>query len=133
MRRHRFLIFLVIPLLAACSFFEKVRIVDRTETELERPFLDSPEVLLRNSYGGLEEGGEVALLKLSDRDCSALRENLMQTRPVRPNTREYDTFRQISITPITVYFRHWTDNDGADTSYLLDAASCVLYRQAHFE
>ena len=133
MYRCRLLLFLIMPLSTGCSLYEENRIVNRTETEIERAFVNTPDVLLRNSYGGLEEGGDVALLKLSNLDCSALRQNFKQTRPVQPRTREYGTFRQLDLSPSTVYFRYWTDNAGADTDYLLDDASCVLYRQAHFE
>ena len=133
MHRYRLLIFLAVPFLAACSLYEKARIVDRTETELAHPFAHSPSVLLHKSYGGLEEGGDVSLLKLGDSDCAALRQNFVQTQPLRPETREYDTFRQLDLAPATVYVRQWTDKAGADTTYLLDNASCVLYRQAHFE
>ena len=133
MQKYRYFILLGTLLLAGCSLYEETRIVDRTEKELARNFATTPDVLSRSTYGGLEEGGDVALIKLSDSDCSALRHDFAQTRQVQPNTREYDTFRNLDLTPSTVSFGHWTDNAGADTVYLLDNASCVLYRQAHFE
>ena len=133
MNLFRLSVLLVIPLLAACSLYEKARIVDRTETELARIFIQTPQLLLNSSYGGLEEGGYVALLRLSAGDCSQLQKAFSRTWLIQENSREHDTFRQVGLTPRTAQFHYWTDRDGADTTYLLDKTSCVLYREAHFE
>ena len=133
MNQLRFSGLMVIPLLVGCSIIEKTRIIDRTETELARTFIQTPQLLLNNSYGGLEEGGDVALLKLGEGDCSAVQKAFSQTRLIQPKTREHDTFLQAGLAPTTAHFHYWSDMDGADTTYLLDKTSCVLYRQAHFE
>ncbi|GAB2524446.1 hypothetical protein GCM10027188_29290 [Lysobacter humi (ex Lee et al. 2017)] len=78
---------------------------DRTQTELALSFSAAPKLLASASFGGLEEGGDVALLKLGNEDCARVRRKLAGPQRLAHGSRGYDSFRLIEAPPPSVYTR----------------------------
>jgi len=115
------------------STFDRYRLRSQTEADLRIVFAETPELIDTESYGWAEEGGDRSLLRLHDTDCARVAEVLKVVEAVDEWSEYHRMFRAEGFRPRTVRVQHWMNSHGDTKDYVLDQASCVLYRDAFFE
>ena len=112
---------------------ERHRLDTQVETDLGLTFTAVPDLLYSETYGSAEEGGDRALLRIEGEDCVKVGALLDAARPSDPRSHYYRMFKAEGLDPPSVQTKYMNDPGGDWKLYALDNASCVLFRQAHFE
>jgi len=116
-----------------CDYLEARRVSGQIERELDIEFSSQPAVLQSESYGSIEENGDRSLLQLNPADCAQVSERLEEKAPTVFSGDASRLFALAGIAPVSVRRRTQRNGHGDIRVYELDEASCVLFRQAHFE
>jgi len=119
-------------------YAEEARLSSQVPKELGIRFSESIKLLHNTNYGGLEEGGEIALIKLGLLDCHAVYSVIEKSEhrakdKIYPNT-DLDKFlakngKRLNK-PITSYK---INKKGNTLFYAIDQSQCILARDAYFE
>jgi uncharacterized protein (DUF2249 family) len=133
----RILLFIIIATVLISNghiiFNEPKRLKEQTEIDLNMTFAALPELLSNESFGNFEEGGDRALLRIADHDCTKLNTILEHTEPAEVSSEYLRMFKNEGFTPSVLKTKYWINQHGDSKHYVLDFASCVLYREAFFE
>lgn len=118
---------------AGCGRPEERRLAKQIERELGVELADRASLLASEEYGWAEEGGDRALLGLAREDCARVKGRLGE--PAAPDSSSGYTrmFASRGLRPARVAARFSQNPHGDHRHYVLDPASCTLYREAHFE
>ena len=120
-------------LIVGISLFDRYRLRTQTEADLRIVFAEPPDILDTESYGWAEEGGDQALIRLHNADCAKVADVLQVVEAADEWSDYYRMFRLEDLKPSTVRVQRWMNSHGDFKLYVLDQASCVLYREAFFE
>jgi len=119
------LVILLCIALSGCDYTEEQRVISQTEKELGIRFFNKPKMLLTETYGWAEEGGDRTLLQLNPEDCTEVSKRLKDETAMADGD-AYRLFNSIGITPKRIQ-RQFKFNENGDTrNYELDKASCLL-------
>ncbi len=119
-------------------YAEEQRLRSQIPKELGINFNQDIELINNKNYGGLEEGGDMSLIRLGLYDCKVAYRAIANSKDrakdrIYPNT-DLDNFltqNEIEISnPVTSYK---IDKKGNTLFYALNGSQCILARDAYFE
>lgn len=137
----RFLkIFSLCVILIACivcyffsDFYEIRRLNGQIEKNLDIQLSSLPKLIDRENYGWAEEGGDDSLLQLNSKDCVSVKSKMHEEKEYDKKGLYSEIFSRNGFKPEKLSERLESNSHGDSVYYVLDASSCVLFRNAHFE
>ena len=115
------------------DFNEARRLKNRIESDFNISLQIVPEIIGREDYGWAEEGGDMALLKLSEKDFDIISKYLLKTDSINKNSDYYEMFQKYKITPLSALEYRIFNPHGDFTIYVLDIGSHILFIENHYE
>lgn len=130
--RNAFLIFIIFIvssfLILDSDLVEKHRLKDQIQKNLEIELTEAPRIIDRESYGFIEEGGDIALLLLNVVDCISLHNVMEKTEKCFGSEEYYEMFEANGLKPKIVKTWYRSNEHGDFTQYVFWEPKCYLYR-----
>ena len=130
-------------LIAGCLYLfsntaEELRLNTQIPKELGIEFTSPAELLAKSNYGGLEEGGDLSLVKLSVEDCSDSYEAIFSSKhrakdKIFAGTDVEKFLQKNKVSFKKVISSYQIDKKGNSLFYAIDRSQCLIVRDAYFE
>lgn len=115
------------------DFYESRRFRSEIEENLDLQLFEVPEILDRENYGWAEEGGNRALLKLNELDCTDISKAMKRLKTGNGRAGYIEFFNKNNLNPRKLITWYKSNTHGDFTNYALDDEACILYRRYHYE
>lgn len=122
-----------IYLIINSDFIEERRLRDQVQKNLKVELTGIPKLIVRESYGFIEDGGDRALLSLNPTDCAAVSAVMTGFELSSEKSEYYEFFKQKNSFPKSLKTWRKSNSHGDFTSYALAEETCHLYRHYYYD